>query len=398
MPRRLPLPEFTAMLAMLYATVAFSIDAMLPGLPVIAAELTPDAVNRAQLVITSFVLGMGLGSGFAGPISDAIGRRATIIGGAGLYVIGTLLAYVAPSLELLLAARVLQGLGAAAPRIVGLALIRDLYQGREMARVSSFVMLVFMVVPAIAPSIGQVIIWAAGWRSIFLAYVLFACVATGWLMLRQQETLPPSARRPLSLPVLLHGAKEVLGDRTVMICTAAMTVGFGQMMALLSSIQQIYEETYHQGADFPKWFALSAVIAASASFVNARLVMRLGMHRLARGAFAVMALFSTLVALVLASNLLHGAAAFAAFYLWATSVFFMAGLVFGNLNAIAMQKMGHIAGMTASVMSAVSTVFGASIAVPVGLAFNGTPLPAITGAVICSSLGWIAMGLLREEG
>ncbi len=397
MPRRLPLPEFTAMLAMLYATVAFSIDAMLPGLPMIAAELSPSDVNRAQLVITFFVLGMGLGSGLAGPISDAIGRRPTILGGAALYIAGTLLAYVAPSLELLLAARVLQGLGAAAPRIVGLALVRDLYQGRDMARVSSFVMLVFMIVPAIAPSVGQVIIGFAGWRSIFLAYVLFAIVATGWLMLRQDETLPVAARRPLSLPVLGRGALEVLGDRTVMICTAAMTAGFGQMMALLSSIQQIYEETYHQGANFPKWFALSAVLAASASFVNARLVMRLGMYRLARGAFAGMAVFSLLIAGVIASGFLHGWSAFAAFYVWATSVFFLAGLVFGNLNAIAMQKMGHIAGMTASVMSAVSTVAGAMIAIPVGLAFDGTPLPAILGATICSGLAWVLMGFLRED-
>lgn len=397
MPRRLPLPEFTAMLAMLYATVAFSIDAMLPGLPLIAAELTPDAVNRAQLVITSFVLGMGLGSGLVGPISDAIGRRPTILGGAALYIAGAALAYLAPSLELLLAARMLQGLGAAGPRIVGLALVRDLYQGREMARVSSFVMLVFMIVPAIAPSIGQLIIWAAGWRAIFLAFVLFACLTTVWLMLRQAETLPPAARRPLSLPVLLRGAVEVLGDRTVMICTAAMTAGFGQMMALLSSIQPIYEETYHQGPNFPKWFALSAVIAASASFVNARLVMQLGMHRLARGAFAAMVAFSALVAVLLASGMLHGWAAFAAFYFWATSVFFLAGLTFGNLNAIAMQKMGHIAGMTASVMSAVSTVAGAAIAIPVGLAFNGTPLPAIIGALVCSGLAWIAMGYLPAE-
>lgn len=396
MPRRLPLPEFTAILAMSYATVAFSIDAMLPGLPTIAAELSPDAVNRAQLVITSFVLGMGLGSGLAGPISDAIGRRPTILGGAALYILGTVLAYLAPSLELLLAARLLQGLGAAAPRIVGLAIIRDLYQGREMARVASFVMLVFMIVPAIAPSIGQVIIWWAGWRTIFLAFVLFACISTGWLMLRQNETLPPEARRPLSLRMLARGALEVLGDRTVMICTAAMTAGFGQMMALLSSIQQIYEETYHQGAAFPRWFALSALIAASASFVNARLVMRIGMYRLARDAFAALALLSALVAVLLAADLLGGWLSFAAFYLWATGLFFLGGLVFGNLNAIAMQKMGHVAGMTASVMSAVSTVVGAMIAVPVGLAFNGTALPAILGAVICSGLAWAVLGFLRD--
>lgn len=398
MPRRLPIAEFTAMLAMLFAMVALSIDAMLPGLPAIAAELTPGAVNRAQLVITAFVLGMGAGTALAGPISDALGRRRTIAGGVVLYIAGALLAHVAPTLELLLAARVVQGLGAAGPRIAGVAMVRDLYHGRDMARVTSFVMLVFMIVPAVAPSVGALIIGLAGWRAVFLAFVLFALVATGWLFLRQEETLAPADRRTLAPRALLAGAAEVLGDRTAMICTLAMTAGFGQMMALLSSIQQLYTDTYHQGANFPKWFALSAVIAATASVVNARLVMRVGMLRLARGAFGIMALFTLAMALLAGSGLLGGGLAFAAFFIWATSLFFMAGLTFGNLNAIAMQQMGHVAGMAASVTSAVSTVAAVAIAAPVGLAFNGTPLPVMLGAILCSALGWALLGRLRDPG
>jgi DHA1 family bicyclomycin/chloramphenicol resistance-like MFS transporter len=242
--RRLPAGEFTVMIAMLFATVAFSIDAMLPALPEIAAELTPDAVNHAQLILTAFVLGMGAGTAIAGPISDATGRKPAIVGGFALYIAGAILAHYAPTIELLLAARVIQGLGAAGPRIVGLALVRDLYEGREMARVTSFAMTIFMIVPAVAPSVGAVIIGLAGWRAVFLAFVVFALIAAVWLGQRQPETLAPPRRRPLSGRNILSAAREVLANRDVRIYTVVMTLGFGQMFALLSSAQQIFDVTY----------------------------------------------------------------------------------------------------------------------------------------------------------
>jgi len=388
---RLALPEFTAMMAMLFATIAFSIDAMLPALPAIAAELSPDAVNRAQLLVTAFVLGMGAGTIVVGPISDAIGRRRTIFGGFALYLCGAVLAYAAPSMEVLLAARVVQGIGASGPRIVGLAVVRDLYQGREMARVTSFVMTVFMVVPAIAPSVGAVLISWGGWRLVFLAFVAFALTAGLWVMLRQPETLPRDHRRPLSARNLFAAAREVISDREVAICTAAMTLGFGQMLGLLSSAQQLFDVTYGQGQNFPKWFALLAVLSASASFLNARLVMRLGMRRLATAAYAAQSAFTLGMIVVIGSGVLTGGAAFAAFFIWATSVFFMAGLTFGNLNALALQRMGHIAGTAASVVAAVSTLLAVVIAAPVGLAFDGTARPVMAGVLACSVIAWALM-------
>ena len=171
---RLPLPEFIALIAMLFATIAFSIDAMLPALPEIAQELTPADPNKAQLIVTSFVLGMGLGTLFAGPLSDSFGRRNVILAGAVLYCAASAVAMIAPSLETVLAARVVQGLGAAGPRVVSLALVRDLYKGREMARIMSFAMMIFMVAPAAAPLLGQQIISLAGWHAIFIAFILFA--------------------------------------------------------------------------------------------------------------------------------------------------------------------------------------------------------------------------------
>lgn len=186
--------EFIALIAMLFAIIAFSIDAMLPALPRIGAELSPEAPNRAQLIVIAFVLGMGAATLFAGPMSDALGRKPMIIGGTALYILGAALAWAAPSLEWLLLARVLQGVGAAGPRVVGMAIVRDLYGGREMARILSFVMMVFMLVPAIAPLVGSWIIAAAGWRAMFGAFVIFAGIATLWLALRLPESLPPAAR------------------------------------------------------------------------------------------------------------------------------------------------------------------------------------------------------------
>lgn len=384
--RRLPVGEFTAMLALLFATIAFSIDAMLPALPAIAAELSPDAVNNAQLVLSFFVLGMGVGTLFVGPISDAIGRKITIAWGFALYVAGSVLAWYGAGLEALLVARFLQGLGASAPRVAGMALVRDLYAGREMARIMSFVMMVFMVVPALAPLVGQMIIGAFGWRAIFLAYVLFAFVSLSWVSFRQAETLAPADRRPMTVPNLWAGLREVLSSAEVRVYILVMSLGFGQMFALLSSIQPIFDTTYGLGDSFPLWFAGIAAVSASSSYINSLFVMRVGMRRLAAIAYGGATVLSLLALVLIGPGLVSGTASFVVFYIWALSVFFIAGLTFGNLNALAMQKLGHIAGMATSVITAISTVVAAFIAGPVGLAFNGTEVPAIIGAVVCSAL------------
>lgn len=394
--RRLPLPEFIAMLAFLFATVAFSIDAMLPGLPAIAAELTPENVNRAQLILTAFVAGMGLGTLFAGPISDAIGRKRAITLGFGLYALAAIAALFAHSLEFLLIARFVQGLGAAAPRIVGLALVRDLYSGREMARITSFVMMIFIIVPALAPAMGAGIIWLSGWSGIFIAFLLFAAVGCGWLNLRQAETLPATARRPLRVATLRAAAAEVLRDRQVMVCTAVLTLGFGQMFALLSSAQQLFGEAYGKGDSFPMWFAAMALLSGSGTLLNAAFVIRYGMRRIAKWAYIMQTCVSAVMLVLVAGGLLPPALQFPAFFFWAVSVFFMAGVTFGNLNALALQRMGHIAGMAASIVAAISTIAATLIAAPVGQLYNGTAMPVIAATLICSGLAWFLMRFLND--
>ena len=390
--------EFIALIAMLFATIAFSIDSMLPALPQIAAELTPDNINAAQLIVTSFVLGMGVGTFFAGPLSDAYGRKPVIIAGSLLFVAGAAAAWAAPTLELLLIARVIQGLGVAAPRIVSIAMVRDLHSGRDMARVVSFAMMVFMLVPAIAPAAGTVIINAFGWRSLFIAFVLFAAIGCTWLGLRQPETLNPENRRPLQAGPLKAAFLEVISYRVIVVSTVVQAVLFGALFGTLSSTQPVFDITFGRGATFPFWFAMIAVLAGSANFVNARLVGRLGMRYLITTALGAQVILSGIFATITAFGLWPDALYFPAYVFWTTSIFFMTGLTIGNLNALALEPVGHIAGMAASMTSALATVLGVALAVPLGLAFDGTPVPLMIGVSVLAACGWALMRLIPRRG
>jgi MFS transporter, DHA1 family, multidrug resistance protein len=384
--------EFIAMIAMLFATIAFSIDAMLPALPEIAAELSPEAPNAAQLILTSFVLGMGIGTLFAGPLSDAFGRRPVILAGAALYCASALVAYFSPTLEGVLIARLLQGLGSAGPRVVSLALVRDLYKGRDMARVVSFAMMIFTLVPAIAPFIGEGIMWVTGWRGIFLAFLVFSGLSMLWFWLRQPETLTPAQRRPLRVATLRSAFVEVLSHRVVVVSIAVQTLGFACLFATLSATQPIFDQVYGEGDRFALWFAVIAVVSGTSSLINAKLVGRLGMRRMITVTLAAQVVFSCAMLLTKSMGMWPGALAFPAHLVWTIGVFFMTGLTIGNLNALGLEPVGHIAGMAASVMGAIATVASVVLAAPVGLMFNGTPYPLMAGVAVFAAAGW---GLMR---
>ncbi len=389
--------EFVALIAMLAATTAFSIDAMLPALPDIGAELTPDNLNRAQLIVTSFVFGLGIGTLFVGPLADRFGRKPVIVAGALIYVLATLAASMAPTLETMLVTRLLMGLGAAAPRVVAMALTRDLYSGRDMAKILSFMMLVFSLVPALAPTIGAGIIALSHWRGIFIAFAVFAGLATLWLMLRQPETLRPEDRRPLRFASLWAATREVFSHPTARLSTFVQTLSFGMLFAMISSIQQIFDTAYGQGETFHLWFGGIAVVAASASVINARLVGRLGMRKIIKAMFIVQIVFSLGMIMVIFTYLPpHIELLF--YVVWCISVFFQAGLTIGNLNALAMEPMGHIAGSAASIISATSTIGAVLIAVPIGLSFNGTAMPVALGICVCAFVAlWLTNKIRRDS-
>ena len=387
--------EFIALVAMMFATIAFSIDAMLPALPEIGQALSPGAMNSAQLVITSFMLGMGVGTLFTGPLSDSFGRRPVILAGAALYIGAALVAASAQSLEVLLAARVVQGLGAAGPRVVALAIIRDLYAGRGMAQLMSFVMIVFSLVPAIAPTLGAGIIALSSWRGIFVAFVIFAGLFSVWMMLRLPETLDPAHRRPFRLAAIRAALIEMLAHPVVRLSILVQSLSFGMLFSILSSTQPIFDQTFGRGDTFHLWFGGIAVVSASASYINARLVMSWGMRRLVNIMLAAQLVITATVAVAWLSGL-RGDGAFALFVVWQTSLFFQAGMTIGNLNAMAMEPMGHIAGLAASIIGGIATVAAVILAVPVGLMFDGTPLPLALALLAEVSLALWLMQRLRQ--
>ena len=274
---------FLLFLATMTSVIALTIDAILPALDAISEDLGFADPSDRQLIVLAVFAGIGLGQPVFGPLSDAIGRRPAAMLGWALYVAGTVVAMLAPSLGWIVAGRVVQGLGAAGPRVVATAIVRDLYQGRAMARIVSLIMTVFMLVPMFAPLIGQGLEALAGWRAIFGLYLAMAVLSAAWHM-TIPETLPPESRRPLRVEPLARAFAEVLTTRATMLYTAGAGMIFAAFAAFLAAAQQVYEEIYGLGDLFPVVFALMALVFAVAQFANSMLVMRVGMRGLCRAA------------------------------------------------------------------------------------------------------------------
>ena len=338
---------------------------------------------------------MGLGTFVTGPLSDAYGRKPVMVGGAIVYIAAAMAAWAAPTLEMMLLSRLFMGLGASGPRVVAMAMIRDLYSGSDMARILSFVLMVFSLVPALAPTLGHYIILGFGWRAIFIAFVVFSLVSTTWLWMRQPETLAPQDRRPLNLRKMASATVEVFKNQTTRLSIVIQTLTFGTLFMSLSSTQQLFDTTYGQGDVFHLWFGGIAVVASTASMLNARIVGRLGMRRIIKATFATQIVLTTLLIIITLTGGPYWLT-FGMFVIWTTGIFMQAGLTMGNLNALAMEPVGHIAGIAASIISALSTVGAVLLAVPIGLALNGTPLPMAFGTLACVTLAlWLTRKLKR---
>lgn len=362
--------EFIPLIALLMSLVALSIDAMLPALPAIGSDLGAAQRNDAQLVVTSLFLGLGFGQLLFGPLSDFIGRKPAICAGLAMFMAGCIVSVFAPTFESMLAGRVLQGVGVAAPRVVTMALVRDQYEGRRMARIMSFAMAVFILVPAIAPALGQGIMWIADWRAIFVTFFAIAVIAFAWLAIRQPETLPAARRIPFSPRALGRSAVKVLSNRAAMGYTIAAGFSFSPFIAYLSTAQQIFQDGYGVGALFPLYFGGLALAFGAASLVNGHLVMRFGMRRLS----SVAALGVALISFVswAGAFAFDGVPPLWMFIASLLLIFAAVALLFGNLNSLAMQPLGDVAGVGAALIACLATLVSVPLGGFIGLRFDGT--------------------------
>jgi DHA1 family bicyclomycin/chloramphenicol resistance-like MFS transporter len=381
--------EFVTLVSMMMALTALSIDAMLPALSQIAADLQVQNANDRQLVISVIFLGLAAGQLFFGPLSDSIGRKPAIYGGFALYILGSLLAMTATAFPVLLAGRVLQGIGVSAPRAVTLALVRDQFSGRAMARVMSFVMTVFIFVPMLAPVMGQAVLLFTGWRAIFGVFILLTLILSVWLALRQPETLPVERRAPFSLRRITTAVLEIVRNRIALGYTVTAGLISGAFIGYLNSAQQIFQEQYALGELFPLIFAVIAFSLGLASFLNSRLVMRFGMRFLVRTALLVIVSAAVVaLALVQLSGVQPSLPLFMAYLMLS---FFCVGILFGNLNALAMEPLGHIAGIGAAVVGSLSTFLSAFLGALIGQNYNGTVLPLMLGLGILAGLSLVVV-------
>jgi DHA1 family bicyclomycin/chloramphenicol resistance-like MFS transporter len=388
-------PEFVIIISLMMSLTALSIDAMLPALPQIGSDLGVQNANDRQLVVSVLFLGLAFGQLFFGPFSDSVGRKPTVYAGYTLYIAGAFMSILAASFPMMLVGRLLQGLGISAPRAVTLALVRDRYEGRAMARVMSFVMTVFILVPMIAPTLGQTILLFSGWRGIFGSFVLVGLITLSWFALRIPETLAPEHRAPFSLRRIIMAIREIVGIRLAIGYTLAAGLISGAFLGYLNSAQQIFQEHYALGELFPRYFAVVALSLGLASLLNARLVMRFGMSPLARWSlFAVLGLSIAALGIALVTA---GQPPLWFLMAYLMMAFFCVGILFGNMNALAMKPLGHIAGIGAAVIGSLSTLISVPIGVIIGQSYNGTILPLVAGMAILAGLSivvvrWIGAG------
>jgi DHA1 family bicyclomycin/chloramphenicol resistance-like MFS transporter len=380
--KELSFVEFVALMASMIALAAISTDAMLPALPEIGRELGAAQANDSQLILSLLFLGMAIGQIFYGPVSDSIGRKPAIYAGLAIFMAGCLLSMIATTFPMMLAARMLQGLGIAGPRSLATAVVRDRFSGRMMARVMSFIMTIFILVPIVAPAIGQGILLFAGWRSIFGFLFVFAIVVFVLFLIIQTETLAPEDRIPFSAKRITSAFKEVFTNRIALGFTIAAGLFSGAFLGYLNSAQPVFQDLYGLGERFPLIFAVIAISSGVASFVNARLVLRFGMRWLTTTANTSLTILSALYFIYAYTQQGHPPLwTFIAYFLLN---FFAVGIMFGNLNSMAMEPLGHIAGVGAAVVGSLSNFISIPIGVAIGRAFNGTVLPLIGGfAIMC---------------
>jgi DHA1 family bicyclomycin/chloramphenicol resistance-like MFS transporter len=391
--RAISRPQFIALVAAIMALNAMAIDIMLPAFPEITSALRVDDPNHTQFVLTAYFVGFGIGQLALGPISDRFGRRAPLLWGLSLYIVAALAAAFSPSFAVLLALRVTQGLGAAATRIVAIAVIRDTHSGRAMAEVMSLVFMIFMIVPIIAPAIGQILVLFGPWNLIFVVMAVMGLAVMVWSFFRLPETLKESNQRPLGFGSVVEGFRLVFSNRAAMMYGVAPAVMFGALFAFISTVQPIYTEIYDLGALFPFAFAAMAGSMAISSLLNARIVRIFGMRRLSQGALCGFIFISA----IWYFWSLAGVIPLPAFIAIIASVMVMFGMIANNFNSLAMEPLGKVAGTASSVFGFMQTFGGAVVGAFIGQYYDGTTTPIALGYLVLA-IGSMIMVLIAEDG
>ena len=384
--------EFVCLIAALMSLTALGIDSMLPGLPAIGRSLHVVEENRRQFVITAFVAGFGVAQLAHGPLADRYGRRTLLLWALSAYVIANIACALAGNFTLLLIARFLGGAAISACRVAVVALVRDCFQGRAMARVMSIAFTVFMIVPVLAPSFGAGVLLIGSWRLIFWTIAGVTLAVLGWFALRMPETLRPEDRHPIEARRIVAGWRTTLSDRSSLGFTLASTALLGSLYGYLNSIQQVMEDVFHRPGLLAVIFATTAATMAGANLFNARLVMRLGTRRISHGALAGMIAASALH-LVLS---LSGAETLPIFGVIQAVLLGCFGLAASNFSAMAMENMGRLAGTASSVQGFVTVTTASLIGAVIGQAFDGTTTPLALGFLVCALAAMVAVAVTER--
>ncbi len=385
--------EFVIVIASIMALNPLAMDMMLPALPDIASAFHITAANQPQEVLSSFLIGFGLGQFIMGPLSDRFGRRPVLIDGMALYCIASLLAIMASSFETLLLARVLQGLGTSATRVIATSIVRDCYAGRRMASVVSLAMMIFIAVPVIAPSLGQAVMLWTQWRGIFIVLMLYGVLALIWSAVRMPETLLEADRKSLAFFDVLDAFRQTVTNRQTLGYALAAGGVQGSLFAFVFAAQQVFTEIYGLGHYFPLAFAAVAIGIAIAGFLNARFVGRIGMRVISHGALVGFVAVAGIMLLAAKLNMLP----LPLFMALSALMMFAFGLTFANFTSLAMEPQGHIAGTASSLYGSITTLLGIGLGTTIGQAYDGTLLPFATGFFLCT-LASLAVVLVVEKG
>jgi DHA1 family bicyclomycin/chloramphenicol resistance-like MFS transporter len=386
--------EFIALMAFLMSIVALSIDALLPALDHIGLSIGIQDPRDNQLLVTMIFLGLGFGQLIFGPLSDSFGRKPIIYIGFTLFVLASILCVNAQSIEVMVIGRILQGIGLSAPRTISIAMVRDSFSGNYMAKIMSFIVVIFILVPVIAPAIGKIILDAFGWKAIFNSQLFFGLLIMFWLWKRQPETLAKEKRTKFRLSLFIDGTKEFIKHKQAVIFTLVSGFITGSFMVYLSASQHIFQEQYQLTEEFPYIFAGLAISVGFATFLNGTFVMRFGMLKLITVFLIVFTLIPLLYCFLFYNSTNPNITIFLSF---CALQFFAIGFLFGNLRALAMQPVGHIAGVGAAINGFASTIMAVPIATYIGSYVIEDALPLFIGFFFCGLISLILVKILPKS-